>query len=70
MGVVKEEANHPQGATDLLALMRLTNRFSRLLLKRFFYVRHFLYNPQSQDTQKTHFPNELITIILFFKLHK
>lgn len=34
MGVVKEEANHPQRATDLLALIKLTNRFSRLSLKK------------------------------------
>lgn len=35
MGVVKKETNHPQGATDLLALMKIINRFSRLLLKIF-----------------------------------
>lgn len=33
-------------------------------------MRDFLYNPQSQNTRKMHFSNILITIILFFKLHK
>lgn len=38
MGVDKLEVNPPQGATHLLALMQLTNRFSRLLLLKRFSV--------------------------------
>lgn len=57
MGVDKLEVNPPQGATHLLASMKLTNRFSRLLLKRFSVWGDFLYNPQSQGREKTHFSN-------------
>lgn len=57
MGVGELEVNPPQGAAHLLTSMKLTNKVSRLLLKRFFCVRDFLYNPQSQGTEKTHFSN-------------